>query len=166
MNGSESQDNARAPIVVGVDGTPASVEALAFALREGALRGTSVRCITAWHFDGPDDGWLAPESIAQARDNAEASQAAALAAAHAQVQSAREVTREVVQGSPGHVLVDAARDAAYLVVGTAHKNVAQRTFLGSVSHYCVQHATVPVVVVPAPAPAPRAAARSAGQAGR
>jgi nucleotide-binding universal stress UspA family protein len=166
MNGSESQDSARAPIVVGVDGTPASVEALAFALREGVLRGTSVRCVTAWHFDGPDDGWLAPENLAQARDNAVAAQDKAMAAATAQVQSAPVATRKVVQGGPGQVLVDAARDAAYLVVGTAHKSVAQRTFLGSVSNYCVQHATVPVVVVPAPAPSPRAVAQSAGQAGR
>jgi Universal stress protein family len=29
-----------------------------------------------------------------------------------------------------------------------HDNPRKRTFVGSVSHYCVQHATVPVVVVP------------------
>ena len=166
MDGSESQHSARAPIVVGVDGTPASVEALAFALHEGSLRGTNVRCVTAWHFDVPYEGWLAPENPAQARDNAEAAQDRAVAAAQAQVQSVPVVTREVVQGAPGPVLVDATRDAAYLVVGTAHKNVAQRTFLGSVSHYCVQHATVPVVVVPGPAPVRRAVAQPVGQAGR
>ena len=85
MNGSESQHSATAQIVVGVDGTPASVEALAFALHEGSLRGTSVRCVTAWHFDAPYEGWLAPENPAQARDNAEAAQDRAVAAAQAQV---------------------------------------------------------------------------------
>jgi nucleotide-binding universal stress UspA family protein len=166
MDGSESQHSARAPIVVGVDGTPASVEALAFALHEGALRGTNVRCVTAWHFDAPDEGWLAPENMAQARGNAKTAQDRAVAAAQEQVQSAPVVTREVVQGAPGPVLVYAARDAAYLVVGTMHKNVARRTLLGSVSHYCVQHATVPVVVVPGPAPVRRAATQPAGRAGR
>jgi hypothetical protein len=35
--------------------------------------------------------------------------------------------------------------------------------LGSVSHYCVQHATVPVAVVPCPAVAPEPVDPAAGQ---
>jgi hypothetical protein len=41
-----------------------------------------------------------------------------------------------------------ARDADYLVVGSANKNAVKRALLGSVSHYCVRHAPCPVVVVP------------------
>ena len=166
MNNAEAHHSPRTSIVVGVDGTPASIEGLVFALREGALRGTAVRVVTAWHFDGPYEGFLTPESFTQARENAEVAQAKALAAAQAKVPDVPEVSGELLQGAPGPTLVEAARDAAYLVVGTAHKNVAQRTFLGSVSHYCVQHATVPVAVVPGPVTASHARDRQVAQAAR
>jgi hypothetical protein len=57
----------------------------------------------------------------------------------------------VLQNYGGHALVEAAHDAAMLVVGSGHKSLVARALLGSVSEYCVRHAKVPVVVVPDPA---------------
>jgi nucleotide-binding universal stress UspA family protein len=154
MDSTESPDPATAPIVVGVDGTPAGREALAFALHEGACRGTRVDVVTAWQFTGPYDEWIDTEQVRQAREHAERVQGTALTDALTRADVRPLVTHTVVEGAAGKVLVDAARDAAYLVVGSAHKSLARRTLLGSVSHYCVQHATVPVVVVPCPAAHP------------
>jgi nucleotide-binding universal stress UspA family protein len=47
--------------------------------------------------------------------------------------------------------VEAAHDAALLVVGSGRKSLVARALLGSVSEYCVRHSRVPVVVVPDPA---------------
>ena len=52
-------------------------------------------------------------------------------------------------GRPGKVLVDAASEhgAALLVVGTREHTGFDRIVYGSVSHYCLNHATCPVVAV-------------------
>ena len=135
-------------IVVGVDGTAASGAALAFALREGALRGSAVEVVTAWAFEGPYDGILALDSVDQARRNAEQAQDAAVTAALATVAVPPLLSRTVVRGAAGPELIRAARGAKYLVVGNGHKNLAERALLGSVSRYCIQHAPIPVLVVP------------------
>jgi len=48
------------------------------------------------------------------------------------------------------VLLEAARDADMLVVGTRGRGGFAGLVLGSVSHRCAQHAPCPVVVVPSP----------------
>lgn len=55
----------------------------------------------------------------------------------------------IAGGRPGKVLVDAAADhcAALLVVGTREHTGFDRIVYGSVSHYCLNHATCPVVAV-------------------
>jgi nucleotide-binding universal stress UspA family protein len=141
----------RPAIVVGVDGTPASQAALVFALREGARRGGAVEVVTAWAEPRPYDDVAAPESIEQLRAHAEDTQDETVTAALGRIDAQPVVSRSVVQGAPGPVLLAASRDADYLVVGSAHKTAATRFLLGSVSQYCVRHATIPVMVVPVPA---------------
>jgi nucleotide-binding universal stress UspA family protein len=138
-------------IVVGVDGTPASQAALVFALREGYRRGGAVEVVTAWAFPHPYEDVAAPESIEQLHAHAEHTQDETVTAALRRVDAPPVVSRSVVQGSPGPVLLAASREADYLVVGSAHKTAATRFLLGSVSQYCVRHATIPVMVVPVPA---------------
>lgn len=139
-------------VVVGVDGSPASRAALEFALREGVRRGSAVEVVTAWAFEGPYEGWLGPSTLAEARAAAERTQDTVVTAALDGADSPSVLSRRLVQAAAGPALVEAVRDADYLVVGTAHKNMARRALLGSVSHYCVQHSPRPVVVVPAHVP--------------
>ncbi|MEP6525804.1 MAG: universal stress protein [Nocardioidaceae bacterium] len=139
-------------IVVGVDGTPASEAALVFALREGSRRGGAVEVVTAWAFAPPYEEVATPESVEQTRAQAERTQDEMVTAALRRVDVPPVVSRSVVQGAAGPVLLEAGRDADYLVVGSAHsKNRAAALFLGSVSQYCVRHAPIPVMVVPLPA---------------
>jgi nucleotide-binding universal stress UspA family protein len=138
-------------IVVGVDGTPASQAALVFALREGSRRGGAVEVVTAWAFARPYEDVATPESIEQTRAQAERIQDEMVTAALHRVDGPPVVSRSVVQGAAGPVLLEAGRDADYLVVGSAHKGAAARLLLGSVSQYCVRHAPIPVMVVPLPA---------------
>ncbi len=62
-------------------------------------------------------------------------------------------TLDVVEAGPvGSAVVDHARGAALLVVGTGDHTAIDRLLSGSVSHYCVAHASSPVVTVRAPQP--------------
>jgi nucleotide-binding universal stress UspA family protein len=60
------------------------------------------------------------------------------------------VSGEVRRGSAGPALVDVAADldAAFIVVGSVGHGAIVGALLGSVSEYCIHHATCPVVVVP------------------
>jgi nucleotide-binding universal stress UspA family protein len=53
----------------------------------------------------------------------------------------------VTVGDPARVLVDLARTAVLLVVGSRSHGPARDSHLGAVSTYCLQHAACPVVVV-------------------
>ena len=54
-------------------------------------------------------------------------------------------------GAPARTLLDAARDADLLVVGSRGLGGLRRLLVGSVSQQCVYHSTCPVAVVHAPA---------------
>lgn len=60
------------------------------------------------------------------------------------------VRQTMVMGDPSDVLLDAARGAELLVVGSHGRGGFTRTLLGSVSTHCAQHAACPVVIVRAP----------------
>lgn len=58
------------------------------------------------------------------------------------------ITVRVVSGSAVEELVNAARDADMLVVGSRGAGGFSRLVMGSVSSLVAQHATCPVVVIP------------------
>jgi nucleotide-binding universal stress UspA family protein len=159
----------RARIVVGVDGSAGSREALRFALRDAARRGGRVEVV--WAFEPPDwyrlvDGELTLPNLDEVKANLEAQaqqlvrgivleQRAALAAVPVEV--------VVVHGTPGRVLVEQARGAEVLVLGHRGRGSVASVVLGSVGLYCVFHAPCSVAIVrPTPVPdalpAPAAAA--------
>ncbi|KAJ7386700.1 hypothetical protein OS493_006711 [Desmophyllum pertusum] len=53
---------------------------------------------------------------------------------------------------PGEVICKLAADekAQFIIMGSRGVGTLRRTFLGSVSDYCVHHTHIPVVVVPPP----------------
>ncbi|MGI8458513.1 MAG: universal stress protein, partial [Propionibacteriaceae bacterium] len=65
------------------------------------------------------------------------------------VQPELDWSLEHVVGPPGPVLVDAAAHAQLLIVGTRDRTGVARLLSGSVSRYCLHHATCPVVAIPA-----------------
>lgn len=141
----------RRAVVVGVDGSPGSKAALAFAIEEGLARGVTVEVVTTWLM-GPAIADIAtPTTFEGEQHKAQSIQDSVLAEVLAEFDERPTISQVVLHNYSGHTLVDAARDAAVLVVGSGRKSVLARTLLGSVSEYCVRHAAVPVVVVPDPA---------------
>jgi nucleotide-binding universal stress UspA family protein len=138
-------------IVVGVDGTPGSKAALAFALEEGLARDATVEVVTTWLMGPALSDIATATTFEEEQQKAQQVQDEALAEVLEAFEEKPAISQLVLQNYGGHSLVEAARDAALLVVGSGRKNLLARALLGSVSEYCVQHSPVPVVVVPDPA---------------
>ncbi|OIK26031.1 universal stress protein [Streptomyces malaysiense] len=140
----------RERIVVGVDGSEGSKQALDWAVRQAELTGGWVEAVIAWdvpQFHG-GLGWMPPSSSDEAaleeRARSEVTSAVEGAvAAHPTVQ----VSAVAGYGSPASVLLEASRDAALLVVGSRGLGGFKGLLLGSVAQHCVQHAHCPVLVL-------------------
>jgi nucleotide-binding universal stress UspA family protein len=148
-----------ARIVVGVDGSDGSRAALEWAVEEARVRGAEVDAVHAWSY--PPLTYMTGLSPPPAFDPDVMATAAGevLNEACAAVDAAGvRINRIITEGAAAHRLVQVARGAALLVVGSrGHGGVAE-LLLGSVSHHCVHHAPCPVVVVRGmPASAGRAA---------
>lgn len=134
-------------IVVGVDGSEPSKEALRWAARQAGLTGTALHVVAAWAFPA-SWGW----AVAPLNDfDPEADTRRGVEAMVKEVLGPQaEVHLEVVEGRPAQVLLHAAADAELLVVGNRGHGAFAGMVLGSVSEHCVHQASCPVVVVHRP----------------
>ena len=136
-------------VVVGVDGSAASVAALAWAARYGSATGARVQALLAWHYPGAVGGppiEKAPESVhEQTQHHEQDILDGAVAKAIPGQTSSVETT--VGYGHPAQVLIDASKDADLLVVGSRGHRAWTGMLVGSVSLHCVTGAHCPVVVV-------------------
>jgi nucleotide-binding universal stress UspA family protein len=134
-------------IVVGVDGSDASVEALRWALEQAAPTGAVVVAIHAWH---DVYGAAAPFAVAVNPQLYVDAAAAVLDRAIEQATGGRAelVEARVVHDGPAAAILDAARDADLVVVGSRGRGGFAGLLLGSVSQQVVHHAACPVVVIP------------------
>jgi nucleotide-binding universal stress UspA family protein len=136
-------------IVVGVDGSPSSDRALAWAVAEARQRGGRVRVVTATGY-AKDYGGMAETSTArEARLKAETEQANALGRLHVNGGDDVVEASEVLHGPPVHVLVGEAHHADLLVVGSRGHGRVRDALVGSVAQGCIRNASCPVVVLPA-----------------
>jgi nucleotide-binding universal stress UspA family protein len=138
-------------VVVGVDGSPDSDEALAWALREGRLRKLPVRAVNVWHPDGTAtevERLAALHSVPELRSRLLEDVTASVRTVAERVHATDvAVTSQVVYGHPVQELIRAAGTDALLVVGSRGRGSLAGSMLGSVSQSCVQYADSAVVVV-------------------
>jgi nucleotide-binding universal stress UspA family protein len=131
-------------IVVGIDGTEVSQNALAWAVREGEIRRTPVHVVHAWRYD-PMTDLLPSQQIKEDSTELLAREVALVTGAP----RTDNVSYSSVQGDAARVLHEVSEGADMLVLGSHQRNALGEVLLGSVSRECVRHATCPVVVVPA-----------------
>jgi nucleotide-binding universal stress UspA family protein len=134
-----------ARIVVGIDGSAASVDALGWAGRQASLTHSTLEIIMTWDWPttygwamyfpegyNPSEGM--PEILSKAADD--------LRAKYPDI----EITSRVVQGHPAPLLVEASKGADLLVVGSRGHGEFVGMLIGSVSEYCAANAHCAVLV--------------------
>ncbi len=135
----------RPRVVVGVDGSAASLKALQWALGYASATQSRIDMVTAWEWpaalawSGPFPSDFNPKTSAEQmlehlmeRKGAD----------HPEI----AIDGRVVQGDPADVLESASHGAALLVVAQRGHGEVVGLLLGSVSEHCVTHAHCPVLV--------------------
>jgi nucleotide-binding universal stress UspA family protein len=136
------------PVVVGLDGSTASEQALGYAFLAAARAGVALRAVHAWDDLGVLHSPMAPAEVLPVNEI----EAAALRMLAEQVASWQEkypdvaVEGQVIHERPAAALIELGRLARMIVVGSRGRGGFARLLLGSVSQAVVRHATCPVVV--------------------
>ena len=165
-------DKHRPVVVVGIDGSEGSSRALAWAAQEARLRGAVLRVVHAWRLPRLSEAAYLQASTRAEPTGLSAWEEKAYDEHRSQVvnMSAGEpgeaeesvvsqvaavlgpfpditVERQLQEGRASQVILDAARDADLVVVGSRGRDGFAGLLLGSVSSQVVHHARCPVTVV-------------------
>ena len=136
-------------IVVGVDGSEAAQDALRWAVAEAQVRAAQLQVVHAWQL--PYVGPTPFAGMVIDLDDLEASAQVVLEHAVADVDMtglAAPTELVLANRTPAIALVEAAKGADLLVVGTRGRGGFTGLLLGSVSQQLTHHAPCPIVIVP------------------
>jgi nucleotide-binding universal stress UspA family protein len=137
-------------VVVGVDGSEGSRKALRWAAAEATARGDDLELVHVWE---PPQAY-APHGLGAYPLDPEPIRDAARSLLEDLVSEARalapkiDIRGELVEGAPAQALLEHARTADLLVVGSRGLGGFKSLLLGSVSQQVVHHAPCPIVIVP------------------
>ncbi len=136
------------PVVVGTDGSGESLCALEWAAAEAARRSAPLRIVSVMavpaHVPAAD---ASPVSLDELMGSVYRESLAATAGRAAAVAPGVTITTELLTGSPGHVLADAAEAASMLVVGAYGMGGYAQPGAGPETRYVTAHARCPVAVI-------------------
>jgi len=131
-------------IVVGIDGSEGSLDALRWAVDEARRRHAAIEVVYAWH-----QAWVAPTHILGDPDyfaggvaNEVPPEARAIAC------NLTVTSGTLATGNPAHGLIHETKGAALLVVGSRGRGGFTGLLLGSVSPQGARHSRCPVVIIP------------------
>lgn len=133
-------------VLVAVDGSAASLEALRAGYRMATLLADQLVGVSAWQ--PLRHGILPPTSTHPEQVAEQLVSRSVLEAFRGQTTPAIEIV--AVEGDPAENLIALSRDASLLVVGSRGHSGLPGLLLGSVSSACAAHAACPVLVVHAP----------------
>jgi nucleotide-binding universal stress UspA family protein len=131
-------------IIVGVDGSQPSIDALRSAARLAAALERPLEAISVWVYPpvfeaNPPVQWELKEDAQRTVDSAGAAVFGA--------ETPAWFTATTRRGSPARVLIEESAGAEMLVLGSRGHGGFVGMLLGSVSTACVQHAQCPVMIV-------------------
>ncbi|WP_287933377.1 universal stress protein [Arthrobacter sp.] len=140
-----TKDTGTGRIVVGVDGSPASIAALQVAARIATATGVRVDAVACWSVP-------TALAVSYALGTVELEDGAAKLLNETVTKALGtprpgNVSARLVQGHPRQALLEASEGADMLVVGRRGRGGFSGLLLGSVSQACVAHARCPVLVV-------------------
>ena len=136
--------SANAPILVGIDGSDPSLDALRYAAKVSAALGAPLRAITTWDYPALADlyplaGWSPDQDAAMILETS-------IKAVFAGDPPA-DLSAAVVAGPAVPALIKESHGAEMLVLGSRGRGGFAGLLLGSVSSTCATHAHCPVLIV-------------------
>ncbi|MFI7587378.1 universal stress protein [Spongisporangium articulatum] len=144
------------PVVVGTDGSDSCTQAVRFAADQAAERGAALTIVAV----SPTIGspvWTEAVGLSLEAGGRVEFQKIMTAEAHETVSAAAQlvrtthpalpITERIIEGRAADGLVEAARGAGLLVVGSRGRGAFTGLLLGSVGHGCLLRATCPVAIV-------------------
>ncbi|MGB8861089.1 MAG: universal stress protein [Ilumatobacteraceae bacterium] len=146
VHGTDRHDDTIDRIVVGVDGSAGSEEALLWAVEEALRCGSELVLVHGWVY--PYVG--SRTGVAEPRDEMRLDAMRTLEASALRVHAVAPSVRcqsIITEESPAKALIDAAAQADLVVVGSRGHGGFSALLLGSVSRTVLQHSPRPVVVV-------------------
>jgi nucleotide-binding universal stress UspA family protein len=135
-------------VVVGVDGSECSRDALRFAVAEARMRGARLHVVTAWSVPvGVYAGsFAAPMDYGTFESSAAAISTGAVAEVH-ELAPELDVDASTPDSQAASALLEASEHADLLVVGSRGHGGFARLLLGSVSAQLAHHAPCPVTII-------------------
>jgi nucleotide-binding universal stress UspA family protein len=147
----EEKGMAGSTIIVGIDDSPSSQAALSWAARLARATRWDLRAVHVleWPVGLAEEAAGEPAEVVRLPDSA---------VDQAFRHGMRRVFDEVdpqsgwelhfAEGDTAPMLVRLAAEAELLVIGSREHDTSGRVLAGGISHFCISHATRPVVVVP------------------
>ncbi len=135
-------------ILVGVDGSDESIEALRGAAKIATALGVHLQAVTTWEYPVtlggyfPIDNWSPEHDASQILTDA-------IKRAFGDKPPA-DLVQTTLQGPPARVLIDESEHASMLVLGSRGHGGFAGLLLGSVSAACAEHAQCPVLIMHGP----------------
>ncbi|GAB3507780.1 universal stress protein [Amycolatopsis cihanbeyliensis] len=146
----EGLPRADAPVVVGMDGSPAGESAVEFAFEQASMRQAPLVAAHTWHESALDGAWVAEPfaiDVAETHEGERRLLSERLAGWREKYPEV-EVRPEVLHTRwPAKGLLEAAAAAQLLVVGSHGRNALTGLLLGSTSQALLHKAECPVAVV-------------------
>ncbi|MEV0429704.1 universal stress protein [Micromonospora sp. NPDC050495] len=147
------EPRADGPVVVGVDGSALSREAIGFAFAEAAQRGTDLVAVHAWLYPASPAFREAygdimplvydPQELRAEEERVLAEAMAGWAERYPQVR----VRQKLVAANAARALVEESTEAQLTVVGAHGRGSLGGLLLGSISHAVLHHARSPLAIV-------------------
>jgi nucleotide-binding universal stress UspA family protein len=137
-------------IVVGIDGSEHGDAALRFAVEEARRRDAELEVVLAWELPaiiGAPGVWVPIEGAESLMKEPRTELDGTIARVLGEKPDV-DLVRSTPKNTPAAALLEAAKDADLLVVGSRGRGGFKGLLLGSVSQQCAQHAPCPVVIVP------------------
>jgi nucleotide-binding universal stress UspA family protein len=148
--GAAGHPPARRRIVVGVDGSPVSRAALRWAAEEAGLRDCDLEVVYGWQVSTeprPPDVDLGVTPPLEAYQQQAEQRIAQVVEETLGPRRDDRLTVHAVHRTPGRALIEQARDASLLVLGSKGRGRLAAWLLGSISDEAVQRAPCSVVIV-------------------
>jgi nucleotide-binding universal stress UspA family protein len=138
-------------IIVGLDGSHNSQRALEVAITEAAIRHAPLTVIAVHQvvagYSGHGVAYPGDDALAEKARQAAQAEVDGVVARLGDSQPA-SITVRGVSGLPAETILDAAKDADMIVVGSRGAGGFSRLLMGSVSYQVAHHAHIPVLIVP------------------